>query len=200
MSQAQIQQLPAGFREMTADEGDQLDAYERVLVFDRGINRIVVFNTVSYSQHHGWYLAQRVAGETVNGIRLDDDNPEFWSEADEQSGRDRRGPQSVDGMFVAILPVDPANLMPLLAASIYSHDAVDILKVAMVPPGYGYPDREATARNLRRLDEEAQRHGAMIIGNVRPQLVKAVQDVVMSIVPGSTRGDGRILEHLRRVR
>lgn len=190
--------IPAGFRPMTPDEGDQLDAYASVLVFDRALNRIIVFRSVNYTQHHGWRLAQWDGTQYVNAITLDDDSPEFWSEADEQSGRDRRSPQSVDGNFIGVLPDDPTDLMPLLRQSIYATEAVDILaELRLVNEA---ADRERAQRHLRILDEEAEKFDAMVVENVRPVITLAqVQKAVMAVVPGCVLGDGKVLERSRRI-
>lgn len=110
--------LPAGFRALTAEEGDALTTTMRVLVYDRGLGAIVPYHVRGYNSARGWRVAIVDGGEDVDTLWLDDDNPDFWSDADETSGRDRRGPQTADGAYVAVTLIDPDNLVPLLRESI----------------------------------------------------------------------------------
>src|SRR4051812_30202954 len=102
--------LPAGFPALTAEEGDALTTTMRVLVHDRGLDAIVPYHVMGYNAHRGWHVAIVAGGEDVDTLWLDDDNPDFWSDEDEASGRERRGPQAANGKYVAVTLIDPDDL------------------------------------------------------------------------------------------
>ena len=120
--------LPDGFREMTAAEGDALDNLRTVLTFDRESRTITRWTIDSYSRQWGWRVVLREHGEIVDSLRLDDDDPDFWSDADVTSGRSRHGPDAENGRYVAVVPISPTDLAPLLKASLYPLDAQDVLQ------------------------------------------------------------------------
>lgn len=131
-------ELPAGFRLMTPLEGGKLERGMRVLVWDREAKpsspRITLWTVVRYADGRGWHLglyAPTSHGvEEVDSLDLDDDDPAFWSDADERSGREQRGPQSEDGRYVALMPINPTDLEPLLRESLYTITAQDVLEDA----------------------------------------------------------------------
>jgi len=118
-------ELPAGFRSLTAEEGDHLDSASRVLVFDRGLNRIVPYRVVAYNPQRGWHLGIFDGGEEVDTVYLDDDEPAFWSEAREMLG-ERHGPRTLSGSHVAFTLIDPDDLCPLLEQSLYPIEAREL--------------------------------------------------------------------------
>jgi hypothetical protein len=120
--------FPDGFRAMTAGEGDTLDAMAHVLIFDRETRQITRWAVESYSRQWGWRIVLRDRGEIVDSLRLDDDDPDCWSESDVASGRARRGPEAERGRYVAVVPISATDLAPLLKASLYPLDAQDVLQ------------------------------------------------------------------------
>lgn len=115
--------LPAGFRALTAAEGERLEVGMSVLIFDRAEQSITRWVVLGYRDGMGWRVAQgsRDGGDT---FWLDDDNPNFWAD-DEQ--REQRGPQTVNGAFVAVVPIDAEDLTPLLRESLYPVVAREVL-------------------------------------------------------------------------
>jgi hypothetical protein len=121
-------EFPDGFRAMTAAEGDALDNLRTVLLFDRGTRAITRWTIDSYSRQWGWRVVLRDRGEIVDSLRLDDDDPDCWSDCDIASGRARRGPEAERGRYVAVVPISATDLAPLLKASLYPLDAQDVLQ------------------------------------------------------------------------
>jgi hypothetical protein len=120
--------FPDGFRAMTAAEGDGLDNLRTVLLFDRGTRAITRWTIESYSRQWGWRVVLREHAEIVDSLRLDDDDPDCWSDSDIASGRARRGPEAERGRYVAVVPISTTDLAPLLKASLYPLDAQDVLQ------------------------------------------------------------------------
>jgi hypothetical protein len=120
--------FPEGFRAMTAAEGDELDALRSVLIFDRESRSIALWSVESYSRQWGWRVVQRDGGEVVDSLRLDEDDPDCWSDVDVASGRARRGPEAEHARYVAVVPVSTTDLTPLLRASLYPLIAQDVLQ------------------------------------------------------------------------
>lgn len=120
--------IPAGFRALSAEEGERLEAGMSLLVFDRGERCITRWIVLGYRDGKGWRVARgsRDEGDT---LWLDDDDPNFW--ADDEH-REQRGPQTENGAFVAVVPIDLDDLEPLLRESLYPVVARDVLEDARI--------------------------------------------------------------------
>lgn len=158
--------FPDGFRAMTAAEGDELDALRTVLMFDRETRAITRWTVDSYSRQWGWRVVLREHGEVVDSLRLDDDDPDFWSDADVASGRSRHGPDAEHGRYVAVVPISPTDIAPLLKASLYPLVAEDVLQELAdahtswfhTSDGRYCPNDGDRRQHQRTLDEKATRH------------------------------------------
>jgi hypothetical protein len=94
--------IPDGYRTMTPAEGDELQFGDTVLLFDRADQTLSVWRVQSFTSW-GWRVVH-VAGESSRAsLRLDDDDPAFWGEADIASGRQRRGLEAECRRYVAIV-------------------------------------------------------------------------------------------------
>ena len=90
--------FPEGVRAMTAGDGDALTRGRTVLIFDRGTTRVTEWTAQSVSNAWGWRIARG-----SESLRRDMDDPDYWSDADEASGRPRRGPETLNGRYVAVV-------------------------------------------------------------------------------------------------
>jgi hypothetical protein len=155
--------FPDGFRAMTASEGDRLDAMAHVLLLDRALRRVSRWTVESYSHQFGWRLVQRHGGEVVDSVRLDVDDPDYWSDADIASGRERRGPEGDRGRVVAVVPISLTDLAPLIKASLYPLEAQDVLQELqdgrlnpwVASDGRYFPSDLDARQHQRTLDEKA---------------------------------------------